>query len=309
MKKLFILTAVTSIYFFSYTLFAYQVIKVKNKKVLIQFSADEDLQTNDTYYVINNKGKKKAVVSILKVKGGKAIAKILAGKAREGWSLRFRKKGSSFKPTKTYSSPSAASKTYSSAKPRTFRSPKLRAFKSKKLFNHLSFVWGYGFNNLSIKSIKHSDTSIFNFETSTTLFLPKNPIFGLRILSGTERFNIKGKCPSSESECKTSIIYLSGGALAVVRFPINRFTIWGGFGLKLLMPISNKVTKPGAVTGYIDKSSIKIASSLVLSGGLIFNLSRKFSIPFNATYTRSPSSKSVKTPSSTHLQTGLVYHF
>lgn len=304
MKKLFILVGIFAVYLFSYNIFASQIIKVKNKKVLIQFSIDEDIQTQDTYYVINNKGKKKAIVSILKVKNGKAIAKILTGKAREGWSLRFRKKASTASTPVVSSAQTSVEPTYS---PAPVSRP--RPSSSKKLFNHLNFLWGFSFNKLSINSVKHSDTSVFNFETSTTLFLPKKPIFGLKILSGTENFTIKGKCGTTGAPtCKTSIVYLSGGALAIVNFSVKKVSLWGGAGLKLLMPISSQVTS-GASLKYIDKNTIKLSSALVLAGGLIFNLSRKFSVPFNVTYTLSPSAKDIKSPSATQLQTGLIYHF
>lgn len=324
MKKIFILIIANALIFFTYNAFAYKVIKVKNKKLLITFSPSETPQVKDTFYVINNKGKKKAIISIIKVKGSKAIAKILKGKAQAGWSLRVRKRSqiSKASPTESHTSENnTSSNSYSASYTK----------KQKKLFNHLSFLWGVSLNSLKtnssqVGSLTHSDTSFFNFETSTTFFLPNKPIFGLKILSNSENFTLKATCtnsgsPKDKKDCNANIVYLGGGALAIVQVPLtSKLSVWAGLGGKLLIPISKEITKltnitepttgnAGDVYQYLDEKSIKLTSALLISGGLTFNFNPKFSIPINASYTKFPSSTKVEAHSIINFQTGLVYHF
>lgn len=300
MNKVLALIIVNFISFSTYNAFSYEVIKIKNKKLLLKFLPDETVQTKDTFYVINNRGKKKAIIIILKVKGSKAIAKILKGKAQVGWSLKLRKRAIA-KPRiqNTYSAePSISRPSY--------------AKKNKKLFNHLSFLWGYASNSLKIGNLSHSDSSVFNFETNTTFFLPKNPMFGLRILSSSENFKLKATCSngSTNVDCNTDIVYMGGGALAVAQIPVSsKLSVWAGLGLKLLIPLSKTVAKLNKDYNYIDESSIKLTSSFIVSGGLTFNLSPKFSIPLNLNYTMLPSSQAIDSHSIFNVQTGLVYHF
>lgn len=307
MKKIFYLIIVPTILSFTNNAFAYHVVKVKNKKILITFSPEENVQTKDTFYAINNTGKKKAIVLITKVKGNKAIAKILKGRAEKGWTLRVRKRSVVSRPVQPANSYQPRTNTAA-----TSSYPK----KSKKLFNHLSFLWGYSLNRLQTsfekKTIKHSASSFFNFETSTTLFLPKEPMFGLKILSSTENFTLKAKCSdgTTTSNCAASIVYLGGGALAVIQAPLSdKFSLWGGVGGKLLFPVYKKITTLAVDYHYLDKASIKLTSALLLSGGFTLGLNSKFSIPFNVNYTLFPSSAEVKGHSSLNFQTGLLYHF
>ncbi|MBE8221562.1 MAG: hypothetical protein HAW60_02415 [Bdellovibrionales bacterium] len=309
MKKIFILIITNALIFFTYNAFAYKVIKVKNKKVLITFSADESIQVKDTFYVISNRGKKKAIISVTKVRGGKAIATILKGRAKEGWSLRVRKRRAA-KKTRKKNSYGSTNRRSSNSYANTSSSSG-----SKKLFNHLSFLWGTSLNNLTTKNSKvaHSGTSFFNFETSTTFFLPKKPMFGLRILSNSENFTLETRCPSL-GICKAEIVYLGGGALAVIQIPVtNKFSLWGGLGAKLLIPISKKITPTPSSTPdnykYISEDSIKLTSTLLVSGGMTFNFTPKFSIPLNINFTMFPPSDNVSPHYSLNFQTGLVYHF
>lgn len=306
MKKILILIVIPIIVLSAYKAFAYQVIKVKNKKLLISFSSQEDLQVKDSFYVINKRGKKKAIISILKVKGNKAIAEVLKGKAQAGWSLKLRKRALKPKPkvVKSYVPKQRASHTNYAKKLNK---------RSTKLFNHLSFLWGTSFNGLEIGATDHKGTSFFNFETSTTFFLPNKPIFGLRILSSSENFTLDGSCSNNAAEqadCKTNIVYLGGGALTIAHIPVSReISVWGGVGIKLLIPIKKTVTNLGPEYDYINVESIKATSGLLLSGGVKFKFNPRFSIPLNVNYTIFPSSDAIKAHSAFNVQTGLVYHF
>lgn len=308
MKKIFILIITNALIFFTYNAFAYKVIKVKNKKLLIRLSPGESLQKKDTFYVINHRGKKKAIISIIKVRGSKAIAKILKGKAKAGWSLQVRKRRSASnkqkinrkRPTESYASKATNASNF-------YRK------KQKNPFNHLSFLWGLSLNSLKINDSTHSGTSVFNFETGTTFFLPNRPMFGLKILSSSENFTLEATCTSAAdvtTDCNANILYLGGGALAVIRVPLARkFSLWGGVGIKLLIPISKEVTKLESDYSYLNEDSIKLTSALLISGGFKFNFNHKLSIPFNISYTAFPSSDDVTGHSVINFQTGLVYHF
>src|SRR5687768_11020904 len=72
---------------FTTTAYAATVNRTKNKAVEIQMDRDDDLVKGDTVYALSSKGKKIGKISIVKIKGKKAIGKLTKGKAPKGASI------------------------------------------------------------------------------------------------------------------------------------------------------------------------------------------------------------------------------
>ncbi len=70
-----------------------EIIKVKGKNVLL--SLDEAAQKGDVFEIITYSGKKKGLIRITAVKGGKAKGKIIKkkGKIKKGWTARLAQQG------------------------------------------------------------------------------------------------------------------------------------------------------------------------------------------------------------------------
>src|SRR5262245_42563181 len=92
MMRNFVLASVLAL-FLSQGLFAAEVLKVKGKGVLVDLRGDP-AAIGDNLFLISPDGKRKAIIRISKVKGDKAIGKILKGGAAPGYTLEFKQQKS-----------------------------------------------------------------------------------------------------------------------------------------------------------------------------------------------------------------------
>lgn len=79
-------------FFFCTQAWAGRVVKVKGNKVYIVFNQDElgSFGEDDLFYLLDSKGRKRAIIHIKRVKGTKAIALLRKGKARKRFTTEFR---------------------------------------------------------------------------------------------------------------------------------------------------------------------------------------------------------------------------
>lgn len=82
----FILLVLLSLLFVAQPSWAGRVFKVKGKKIFIILSSSEAEQTKkkDALYLTTKSGKKKGIVTVVKMRGNKVIAKLRKGKAKKG---------------------------------------------------------------------------------------------------------------------------------------------------------------------------------------------------------------------------------
>ena len=71
----------------------HSIVKVKGKRVLIKIDGKKP-KKGQLYYLVNDAGKKKAIVKIGRVKKNRATGVVKKGKAKKGWSLVLRKRKS-----------------------------------------------------------------------------------------------------------------------------------------------------------------------------------------------------------------------
>ena len=84
-----VILSIWVLFTFSNSSFAAEVIKVKGQSALIDLKGDP-AATGDLFYAVKPDGKRGAILKIGKVKGEKAIAKIIKGKAAVGYTLELK---------------------------------------------------------------------------------------------------------------------------------------------------------------------------------------------------------------------------
>lgn len=108
MKKSHYSLAIFLSFFISDVIFANQISKVSGAKALIDIS-DLDLKSGQEVYAVDDKGKKKAILRIDKIRGERATANIIKGKAKSGFYIELKERVSSSSRSSDYGSSRATS--------------------------------------------------------------------------------------------------------------------------------------------------------------------------------------------------------
>ncbi|MGE0528798.1 MAG: outer membrane protein [Bdellovibrionales bacterium] len=262
---------------FAPTAMAAVVAKVKGKNALIELKGDT-ASPGDLFYAINAEGKRRAILRIAKVKGGKAIAKVLKGKADAGMTLELRP--ASVTAGKKRSSPSE------------------RGSAGGNRRSYWGGMAGFAMDSMKV-DVNDSTTNLFRetVSMSGTGFSGQGlfdyelfPQIWFRGLGGIEMFNASGSsvCGTGNREtCDAKMTYLSLDLIGRYVFSIGNFRPWAGGGVALLFPLTKSASA-------LQTSSISTTSAYQVMGGLDWHISPKFFIPISIEYSMLPKSDEVE---------------
>jgi hypothetical protein len=241
------LIAVASL-FWSFNSEAAKITQVKGGQVLIDITGDVAITEGAKYYVIID-GKKKGAVEITKVKGSRAIAKILKGKAEVDCDLQ------PLAPAGTETVKAGANKDEKKEEPEEELSPT-----SGKSYGLLV---GLGLDSQTVTS------PLTSVSTATTGMGYSAKVFGdiqisgpLGVIArlGAEQINLSGAGNAS-----TNILYATGDVLLRYNFLYGEyFAPFVSLGMGLHFPLAKSST-------LLDTPNI--SSTMVFFGGLGFTFS------------------------------------
>lgn len=308
MQKLSILI-ITSALVFSTQVFSAQVLKVKGSAVLID-TEGENIKKGKLYYLISASGKKKGIVKIAKTKPGKAIAKLVKGKAAKSWTLRLRK---SKKSKKAY------------AKKETAPEPKIKPVVRKKKKSYsaddsskklsVGFVIGYNSDSSDVSFLdtngnvsrndSYSGTSLsygllLDYKWKKKLSIRTG--LGLHNFSTEDSSNLQciGSDGNPGAVCKIDLSYISIDAWLRYRLTEGKYNFWAGGGAKILISPSS-----GGTTA-LNEDDLGTGFNPQIGGGLDYIISDKLYVPVWAQYSFAPPTDTVKS-TSIGVYFGLAY--
>lgn len=281
--------------------FSAQVLKVKGQAILID-TAGDDIRMGQTYYLISKK-KKRGIIKIIKLRPGKALAKLLKGKALADWTLRKRTTGAK-KPA-----PAPRSKQI------------VRKKKSTPLSNTddklaIGFALGYNTNSSDVNFVEMPSTAArsdsytgtsTSYEVLADYKIYKR--FYLRGSLGIHNFNTEDsantQCVSSDNIsgaiCKIDLGYMNLDIW--LRYYLNQKTtykFWAGAGLGILFSPSHNSTTA------LEKADLAATTLMQVGAGADIKISDQIYIPLWGEYGLYPSSDTVKM-NSISVYFGLAY--
>ena len=261
---------------FSPALFAAEVIKIKGKSALIDLKGDP-ASPGDVFYAIRPDGKRSAILKIAKVKGEKAIARVLKGKAATGMTLEL--KASSVTKNSGDGSDSADA---AGGRKRSYWGGLFGFAQDSMDVNINNGTTGLFQEKGSLSGSAFSAKGLFDYE----LF----PRVWFRGTTGLEGFSVSGpaKCGAANNEvCTADLYYLSFDFIGRYVFSEGKIRPWAGGGIGLLFPISKKATA-------LESSSISTTNVIVIAGGLDWFISPTMYIPVSIEYGLLPKSDEVE---------------
>jgi hypothetical protein len=279
MMRMLIFPAVLStLLFFTGFVHAADVIKVKGSSALIDLKG-EPAVPGDLFYAVSSDGKKRAIVSITKVKGDKALGRITKGKAGPGMTLEPK-------------SPSALAPASRSAKNtptgQMYWGGMLGVAMDKANVKVLWQSTGVGHTAGDTKEVAALSGTSFSamglFDYSFT------PQFWVRGFGGIENFNVSGPASCGEgnnSTCDSKIMYLNASAVARWLFMTGNIRPWAGAGVGVMFPLTKSSTA-------FDSDSIAGTQVILFQGGVDWFLSPKMYVPISLEYGLLPKSAQVE---------------
>lgn len=259
--------------------FAATVTKVKGKSALIDLKGDP-ASAGDSFYAVAASGKRSALIRIAKVKGDKAIGKIMKGSASAGMKLELA-------PSKVASGGGGGGG--SSKKP---------AASSSDGRSYWGAIFGYGRDSMDV-NVNDSITGAFKEKASLSGsgFSAKGlfdyevfPQVWFRGTAGLEMFKVAGpaKCGTLNGEaCTADINYISMDFVARYVFTTSSFRPWVGFGVGLLFPMSKSATA-------LQAQSISTTNVIMVPAGVDWYISPNLYIPISVEYGMLPKSDEVE---------------
>lgn len=269
--------------------YAAEVVKVKGKGVLVELKGDPAVN-GDQFFLIAPDGKRRGIIKISKVKGDKAIGKLIKGKAAPGFTLEF-------KPQKV-----AGGGAKKSAD--TMAAPSMDDGSTVAKRSYWGALVGYSRDTMkvAVKTNTNPPADIGVSEMSGSGFSAKG-LFDYELFSqiwfrgtaGIEMFNATGNsiCNSSSTTgvggvpCDAKLTYLTFDFIGRYVFGKGSFRPWVGGGLGLLFPASKDSTA-------LDPASISTTNVMVAAGGFDYFTSPTFYIPISVEYGLLPKSDEVE---------------
>jgi hypothetical protein len=261
--------------------------KVKGDQVLIDLQGDTEYAEGSRYLVMVG-DKKKAVVEITKIKGTKALGKVLKGTAQEQGTLAPLSGGAAA-PSADAAAPSPRPEH---REPRTSRAH--RSSRHGTAFTTISYgvMLGYGLASQSVNATKSGVTETVSMTGSSLSLkgfadLPISGPFGAIGRAGFENFGVAGTS-NALGAVETKILYLDADLLFRYNFDIGKIHPFPLLGLGVHYPISK-------TSGVLDISRISVTTIFFLGGGINYSLSDTMYIHAVAEYGLFPPSNDVKT--------------
>ena len=254
------------------------VTKVKGSGALIDLKG-EGAAPGDTYFTIGSDGKRKGILQINKVKGDKAIGKILKGKVDVGQTLEKRASGGG--------AVAGGSKSHSGGS---------SASTSNAFWGGMAGIsmdkMSVGVNSATVSGAKAGTAAMSGIGYSAMGFYDYQAwnLIWFRGLGGLEGFNAAGGniCGTSNtSACNASIYYISLDFVGRFVFSQGNLRPWIGAGVALMFPASKSSTA-------LDSGSISNTSVIQGMGGVDWFISKDMFIPVSVEYGMLPKSSEVE---------------
>jgi hypothetical protein len=252
----------------SITANAAKVTKVSGGKALIDLEGDTAL-VGDQFFVVDSSGKKRGLIQVSKVQGGRAIATISKGSATPGSSLQRFQGRMSAEPSEVNNSRGSASS-------------------GKKSWGIMAGMVNSSMNVKSSSSSMTMSGSSFDLVGYYQTYLDKN--ISVKAMAGYETLNVTGSAPSgwsggtcvAGSNCTADIGYL--GMNVLIRYSFARtksleFTAGGGLGFLFAMQKSSNV---------LDTAKISTNQTIVGTLGVDWHLDKRTYVPIQFDYAMFP---------------------
>lgn len=302
MTKIKILFA-SSVLMFSSMSLAMSVTQVKDTRLLIDLQG-ESASVDSEFYVINAQGKKVAIVHVRQVKGGKAIADIVKGTAKPGYTLQPRTGGGS--SSAGGSSASSSDDSYYEKKlSQRARSGNSIGVVGDYLMNSMSanFNAGPSFGSYPVTSaMSGSGLGVLGYFNYTY-----SPSITLKGMAGMEQYNVSGSTSTGTADCSgtltcnVKLTYLSFYGYGVWNYyNAAKMRAWLGLGGGYLYAASKSST-------VLNQSALTANQIFVFAAGTDIRMTPKMYIPISVEYGMFPPSSTVKA-SIIYLRAGLGWY-
>jgi hypothetical protein len=265
------LTALSLLALISVTAHAAVITKVSGEQVLIDLQGDSSY-TEGSRYLLMVGDKKKAVVEISKVKGDRAIGKVLKGTAQVSGTLAAL-------PTSGGASSAASSAPARSS--RSARSSSRRSRRERSGSITYGGVIGYGSTSQTVAVTKGGVSETIAM-TGSSISLK-----GFADLPISENFGVAGSSPNLGA-VETKIMYLSADVLMRYLFLEGKFRPFPLLGMGLHYPLSKS-------SGVLDVQRISATTIFFLGGGFNYTLNETMYLHATLEYGLFPPSNDVKT--------------
>lgn len=270
---------------------AASVANVKGQKVLIALDGDTASEGEEFFLINPETNKKTAIIRIQKVKGSKALAEVIKGRASQGYTLQAKA------PTKMSADVPLPSEENSpnSSNSSSSNSGYLRTLKDS-----------YGITGSYIMSSMTADVSYTDvLGTHRTSASMNGSGFGIggyydyvfntnlagRAFAGIEQYNVSGTAPEAackgSTACDAKINYLSLYGLLKWYVFDGPYRTWVGGGAGYLLALSKS-------SSALNESQISTNQVFTLAIGCDIQRNRKNYIPLSLEYNLFPSSSTVK---------------
>jgi hypothetical protein len=275
---------------FAPSAWAARVLKSKNKTVLIDLEGDT-ASVGDRFFVMID-GKKRGLVTLTKIKNGRALATLNKGVVKVDAQLSLAKAND------------GSSQTASSSKKSRRRRSEMQGLTVGALLGYVqdSQTANVTSKNSSTGNVVTQSVSMSGSGFSLKGFgnLPLSKNFGLAGRLGFETFKVSGTsngtnanggtglCTGSNpTNCLTNVTYLTIDALVNYQFPLKGWTPFVELGLGIYYPLSKSTT---AVNPNITATTV-----FEFGVGANIKLNHNAFIPIVLEYGLFPPSSSVKT--------------
>lgn len=261
---------------------AARVSTVKNNKIMIELEGDS-ASPGSEFFVINAQGKKVAIVKVTQVKGGRAIAEITKGTAKEGYTLQSRGGGSGSMSTKPSSSSSSGDDSYYDRK------------LSQRSHNGNSWgvLGGYLMNSMTVATTNMKiNMSGSGFGALGYYDYALSPSIVVRAMGGLETYNVTGSNTASSpsnclTDCNVKLTYTSLYGYGRWNFMQGKFKSWLGGGVGYLIPMSASST-------VFNKNELGTNQTFMFAVGTDVQLDNKTYMPISLEYGLYPTTSTVK---------------
>lgn len=280
--------------FISSTSFAAFVTTAKGNKVLINLEGDT-VDPEDEFFLINPEtNKKTAIIRIKQVKGNRALADVLKGKAAVSQTLQARGSAGSRPMSADVSDPNASEAATSAGNAGSGGYAKI-------IKESYGVMGSLNMNSMSA-NVTYRDPVGTVLRSSTDM---KGNGFGVggfydypftdtlvgHAYAALEQFTVSGSATnaacSGSTNCDANINYLSVYGLAKWYFMPGQYRSWVGGGAGFLLAVSKS-------SSALNESQISTNQVFSFAGGVDIQMSRQNFIPIGLQYNMFPDSSSVK---------------
>ncbi len=257
---------------------------VKNNKMLIELEGQTP-NPGDLYFLLDQSQRRRAIIRFRQVRGGKAIAEVVRGRAELGYTLSFEPYGqNSPAPRQAPPKPTSA----------------YEAVENEYAGSAWGILGSIIQSTMAVSFIPSGETTSKFTNMVGTSFgalgfydYPVSPEFQIRGMGGLEQVSIAGTtsgnfCEGSSS-CGASITYLSAYGVAKYNFSISHpYRWWAGGFYGFLIALSKS-------SNVLSTSDIQTNQLYGFAGGVDYTLAdKKTFIPLSLEYGLFPNSATVQ---------------